>query len=87
MLDIEELSDGDFLLYIAYILEKLNSLKYKVYSRNIPDYLEFQSPCICDSLGILIEAIKRLKPKFYEENTSIMFKKVEDYLKSKGSAR
>jgi hypothetical protein len=77
-----QLSNEDFILYMAYVIDKLSDFKGEVYASNIPNDLKFKAPCNIDDLAIFAEAIKRAKPELYSKTKSLrqMFDEVEIYL-------
>ena len=58
-MNISDCSNEQLLLYMAYIICKLNTFKYECYEKFDADELIKFAPCNIDSSKILIEALKR----------------------------
>jgi len=77
-----ELSNEDLLLYMAYVIDKLDDFKRRVYASDKPDELKVSAPCNINNHAIYVEAIKRARPELYSKAKSLrqMFDEVEIYL-------
>ena len=81
----------NYLLYLAYVINKLNSWKYKVYAHIdiLPDDVWKSAPCNIDGMGVMMNALKMVKPEMYDPHKSIAWHEeaIEKYLKEQGFFR
>lgn len=67
-------TQGDYLLYYAYVVYKLNSWKFEAIAqlhKDGHDELMMKHPCGIDGLAALTDAIKIAKPELYNKDKSI----------------
>lgn len=83
-LTFKEMDDKLFMLYMADIIDKLQTWKYEVFTiKNLDREIWGKAPCNIDSHAIFVEAIKRAKPEIYSKDKKSlkqMFEEAEDYL-------
>ncbi len=71
---IKEISDKDWMLYLAFIAKKLSDFKYEVYgmTAKMPEELKRlvmeKAPINIDASQVVMETIRRAKPEMYRES-------------------
>ena len=79
--NLADISDADFMLYMAVIVRKLNSWKFTALP-HLPRDVLMKHPCGIDGFSIEMEAVRRTKPELLEGDRPLhdIFREVDKYL-------